>query len=247
MPHTANIVEIFSSLQGEGLYTGSPTTFVRFEGCDLGCKWCDTPEALIHHDACQIESPPGSENFIEIPNPVSATQLSEIIGNFDDEFLSLTGGEPLLQSGFLANWLSTEHAKRRVLLETSGVHCNALMEVIPYIHIVSMDLKLPSSTGIKPLWNEHASFLKIALQQKKEVYVKIVVTARTTDRDLQEAIRIISRTNRSLPVILQPASPTLTFHETLTEGQLDSLLRLFSAYLPNVSVTPQMHKQWGVL
>jgi len=247
MSHTANIVEIFSSLQGEGLYTGSSTTFVRFEGCDLGCKWCDTPEALIHHDACQVESPPKSMSFTEVLNPVSSTKLTEIIDNFDDEFLSLTGGEPLLHSSFLTHWLSAEIPKRRVILETSGVHCNALLEVIPYIHVVSMDLKLPSSTGIKPVWNEHVSFLKIALQQKKEVYVKIVVTARTTDRDLQEAIRIISRTNRSLPVMLQPASPTLTFHETLTGDQLDSLFRLFSAYLPNVSVTPQMHKQWGVL
>lgn len=247
MSHTANIIEVFSSLQGEGIYAGTPMTFARFAGCDLGCKWCDTPEALNIHETCRIESPPRSENFIEVANPVSVTKLNEFLESFDDEFLSLTGGEPLLQSAFLTEWLSTQFPKRRVLLETSGVHCDALMRVLPYIHSIGMDIKLPSSTGIRPLWREHKEFLKIALRQNKEIYIKIVVTSRTTDRDLQEAIRLISQTNRFLPIFLQPATPTLTFHETINENRLSSLSRIFSAYLPNVKVQPQMHKEWGVL
>ena len=37
-----NIVEIFESLQGEGLNTGMPSIFVRFGKCNLACPWCDT-------------------------------------------------------------------------------------------------------------------------------------------------------------------------------------------------------------
>ena len=39
------LVEVFSSLQGEGRNMGRPCTFVRFAGCNLACPWCDTDTA----------------------------------------------------------------------------------------------------------------------------------------------------------------------------------------------------------
>ena len=247
MKHTANIVEIFSSLQGEGLYAGTPMTFVRFEQCSLSCRWCDTPQAFRHNCTCRVESPPKTETFIEVSNPITVTKLNELLDSFENEFLSVTGGEPLLQVAFLSEWLPTQSFKHRILLETNGVHALALADILKHVHIIGMDLKLPSSAGTKPVWNEHAEFLKTAMRENKEIYIKIVVTEETLDRDLQEAIRLISQINKYLPLILQPASPTLTFHETVTDTRLNSLSRIFSAYLPNVSVAPQMHKQWGIL
>jgi organic radical activating enzyme len=247
MIHGANIVEIFSSIQGEGLFTGTPMTFVRFSLCSVGCKWCDTPEALKLCDKCKIESPPQSENFTEIENPISPTRLNEELSNFSSEFISITGGEPLLQADFLSEWLPTVYSSRRILLETSGIHFNELKNIIDRIHVISMDLKLPSSTGVRPYWKEHAEFLRTAISYHKEIYIKIVVTPHTTDRDLQESIKLISQTNKYLPVFIQPASPTLTFNEATPQRQLESLNRLFNVYLPNVKVAHQMHKQWGIL
>lgn len=37
--------EIFPTIQGEGRWTGAPALFVRLQGCDVGCPWCDTKES----------------------------------------------------------------------------------------------------------------------------------------------------------------------------------------------------------
>jgi 7-carboxy-7-deazaguanine synthase len=41
------INEIFQSIQGEGYFTGQPAIFIRLQGCDVGCSWCDTRHTWI--------------------------------------------------------------------------------------------------------------------------------------------------------------------------------------------------------
>ncbi|HEK85385.1 MAG: 7-carboxy-7-deazaguanine synthase QueE [Candidatus Saccharicenans sp.] len=80
---TLKVNEIFFSLEGEGLRQGEPTIFVRLSGCNLRCPFCDTKYAWEDGQ----------------PMPISAI-LSKIVGIsrlFPTNWVSLTGGEPLLQ------------------------------------------------------------------------------------------------------------------------------------------------------
>jgi organic radical activating enzyme len=247
MTHTAKIAEIFESIQGEGLYTGERMTFLRLAGCDLACSYCDTPLGSCERDTCRVETVPSSGEFFQEKNPVSAARLTDLMANFPCNTLSVTGGEPLLQSDFLALWLPTFSHSKRVLLETNGVYHESMAKLAGLVHIVSMDIKLPSSAGTRPVWDEHRAFLAAAIAGGSEVYAKLVVTAKTSDRDIEKAIAVLTSANRYVPTFIQPASPTLKFSDIIEKEHLDSVVRLCGAYLKDVRVAPQMHKQWGIL
>lgn len=69
--------EIFYSLQGEGLHTGTPAVFLRLAGCNLRCSFCDT-----RHEA-----------FTEVTEEEIVREASA----FPARTIVITGGEPLLQ------------------------------------------------------------------------------------------------------------------------------------------------------
>ena len=70
-----NLVEIFSSVQGEGTGVGFATLFVRFGGCDLRCRWCDSVETWSEAETCRIERVRGSGAFEALPNPVALADV----------------------------------------------------------------------------------------------------------------------------------------------------------------------------
>ena len=101
----SNLIEIFSSFQGEGPHVGEPMAFVRFQDCALSCRFCDTPASFERHDRFRVETPPQSGLFQFYPNPVGVEGLSEILKPFAGQALSITGGEPLQHADFIAAWL----------------------------------------------------------------------------------------------------------------------------------------------
>jgi len=42
MPTKYGVNETFNTVQGEGILVGLPATFIRLQGCTVGCPWCDT-------------------------------------------------------------------------------------------------------------------------------------------------------------------------------------------------------------
>jgi len=237
---SAQLLEIFSSLQGEGPYAGNPTTFVRFQGCPIGCRWCDTREswsAATPH--FRVETPPRSRDFKFGNNPVTPEQLNLWLKPFPDSWLSVTGGEPLEQADFLADWLPTVQEKT-VLLETAGIHTQGLAKVLPHVDIVSMDFKLPSSTSTPAYWQQHQQFLQLSVSGKKEIYVKIVVTQTTTESDLRKAAELVKQTARETLVVLQPVAGQSAPDTRAAE-------EIFWRHELQFMVLPQLHKARGVL
>jgi organic radical activating enzyme len=181
------ITEVFESFQGEGLYLGERQLFVRFFGCNLSCKFCDTKP----------------KKFSEYSPQELFAQLRRY--GTDYHSIAFTGGEPLLQKDFFKEIATlTRKEGFRHYLETNGTLADALKEVIELVDIVAMDLKLPSSTSLEELWDEHGRFLETA--SAKEVFIKIVVCESTHEQDLQKAIELIKKVHQAAVLILQPDS-----------------------------------------
>src|ERR1700760_4825663 len=75
---TAPLQEIFSSIQGEGVYVGKRQVFVRFAHCHLKCAYCDTPMTTADGH-CHVETPPGSGHIERHPNPLQPETLVTLI------------------------------------------------------------------------------------------------------------------------------------------------------------------------
>lgn len=251
----ANLVEIFSSFQGEGPHVGYSTLFVRFGECDLRCRWCDSPGTWKPADVCRVDAPDGVR---ELPNPLAIEEVVAACERFDlsrHRFVSVTGGEPLLQPdavGAVAKALGARGP--RILLETHGLLEAALSQVVETIDVVSMDWKLASEVrragrstrdAREPFHEAHARFLETALRAD-EVCIKVVVAPSTEDAELDAMAAHVAAIDPAVPVVLQPVTPFGAVAAAPDPKQVLAWLARLERRLHDVRVIPQTHKQVGV-
>ncbi len=73
------VIEVFYSLQGEGMLAGVPSVFVRLAGCPFRCRWCDTAYAWDYSAGEDLD----------------VDQIVARVGRWSCRYVVLTGGEPM--------------------------------------------------------------------------------------------------------------------------------------------------------
>jgi len=252
-----SLIEIFSSVQGEGVYTGASTLFIRFGECDLRCRWCDTPHSWRRTSECRVQTVRGESGFRVLENPVAGAEVvaaADALDVVSHRFVSLTGGEPLLQpEAVLALAKGFRGRGPRIYLETHGLLTDALARIVGSIDVVAMDWKLASdvvrSSGAHApaegdFHAEHEEFLRIA-RKAPEVMVKMVLTPGSEDSEIDEMTRRIARVDREIPVIVQPVTPHGPVREGPSARRVLEIATRLERTLRNVRVVPQTHKLYG--
>lgn len=180
------ISEIFFSLQGEGPLVGWPTLFIRVFGCNLNCRWCDTPYAKGKGVYQEVE-------VQEILN-LWKKEYSEI------SYFTITGGEPLLQEGVYFLIENLLKKKAIICLETNG---SISIERVPEEVVKVVDFKTPSSGMEKFNFYENLKFLN-----KKDA-LKFVIQ---DQKDFKWALKKVEEFNifRITQVFFSPAVPFLS-------------------------------------
>lgn len=175
---TYPVIEVFTSMQGEGTLMGAPSTFVRFGGCNLQCSWCDTPYSWKEDDKW----------------PEMAMTPEEIARTVRARRVVLTGGEPLLHDlGPLLQSLTGQH----VTVETNAT----LFRDYPQVDLWSLSPKL-ASAGYRPSLPVIRRYLDDC---PGRVQLKFVVGGGQDLAQLREVLGVLPVAG--VPVILQPVSP----------------------------------------
>ncbi|MFV1967143.1 MAG: 7-carboxy-7-deazaguanine synthase QueE [Pirellulaceae bacterium] len=119
------VVEIYKSMQGEGILTGTESVFLRTAGCNLRCWYCDTPYASWH--------PEGDD--------LSVAEIFERICETECRHVVVTGGEPMIYSELVPLCADLAASQRHITVETAGtLHLPLICD------LMSVSPKLSNST-----------------------------------------------------------------------------------------------------
>ena len=192
------ISELFYSVQGEGTLLGTPSVFVRTSGCNLRCRWCDTPYASWN--------PEGREMSVE--------ELMAQVNSHPTRFVVVTGGEPMIAKEMPALLAALHAAGKHITIETAGtippngVPCD----------LASISPKLTNSTPDEAkagtAWRDRHERTRLqpevlrAWCQAHDYQLKFVIS---TEGDLVEAEAVVASIGLPVPpekVLLMPEGTT---------------------------------------
>lgn len=236
--------EVFRSIQGEGPYVGTLQAFVRFSGCSMRCRYCDSEDARRRSSECVVR---GAGDPERLPNPVAAEDLFSVVRALANapgfHSMSVTGGEPLEQPEFLKSLIERCRPEGiPVYLETNGLHLDAVRSVAGLVDYVSLDLKLPS---LCPGASLEIYRSVLPLFAGTLLFCKAVVAEGFSMKELVEAAKIVEDYDRGTTFVIQPATPRPGCGTISAAGMLACHAEV-SGHLDDVRVIPQCHRLLGL-
>ena len=234
----ARVSEIFTSIEGEGIFVGKKTLFIRFSGCHLKCRWCDTKYAL------PLDS--GTDYQIDEIKDLIIKELQPFTYK-----VNFTGGEPLLQTEAvigLADFIKKQ-TNLKTYIESSCFDSELFSKVLPYIDICKIEFKTDDSNVVEDeeydnlLLNE-IKCLELAVESNKATYIKIVVTNSTNLESFKNLVYNISKKIKPSDILGFIIQPSFGIDQPTVNKLLDTY-DIVQPMFPEVRIIPQLHKEIG--
>lgn len=165
-----NISEIFCSINGESCRSGLRTVFIRTFGCPLRCSYCDSMYSVEGADY----------------KSMSVAEIIEAVDKYNAHYVTLTGGEPLIQKDVIDLIKELDSYGYEIEIETSGaVDLKPIKDLKICNCIITMDWKCPSSGMTSKMLESNLGLLDY------DDVLKFVVGS---EEDLQEVLKIREKT-----------------------------------------------------
>lgn len=127
-----NVIEIFSSIEGEGKRQGELCTFIRLAGCNMRCPYCDTKYSYDDKSIVQ---------------KMTVNEVAKKIQLLNIKNVTITGGEPLLQKDEILE-LVLKLKEFNFNIEINGTICSPFRTNNVFY---TVDYKMPSSNACVPI------------------------------------------------------------------------------------------------
>ena len=208
-----SVCELFASIQGEGITAGVPSVFVRFSGCNLQCKFCDSPytwnwegtnfshDTKVWEDVKYVQ-----DNEVSMYTPIELKdKICELSGTTVNTVV-FTGGEPMLYSKtkpFIQLLRLLKAYRFRIEIETNGT----ILPTGPVAELVdqfNVSVKL-SNSGMPKKRRINDTAMLFFANSSKAMFKFVIVD----ENDIKEVQEIQDKFNISVgKILLMPEGRT---------------------------------------
>lgn len=235
------------TIQGEGSNVGRKTVFVRVQGCDYKCPWCDSKETWgksgtlkqtreLSRDILQLLKKHGIDNIVLTGGNPCLYDFGKFIDIFTGHHISVAIET---QGSIIPNWLSKCELVTFSPKPPSFENKDVLNNIINFIELVSVNETNCEAIDIKiPIINEE----DIIFAKK---YLAVVKTANSILKQMQ------GKNLKHLRLYLSVGNTNINSNEPIRDDILEAYEKLIDEVvhdkeLDSVYVLPQLHTLvWG--